>query len=171
VGAASAAIECHLTILNFANPSATAPQVVHHENVLFCARFIINNAIVLINRIKIEIDDLGKPPAEAVVAACLQRFRPVMLTTGTTVLGMMPLWWGGTAMLKPLAISIILGLLFATLLTLLVVPVLYAVLFRVAPPPKPPTVAPVEIEAADQAEIGAVRIAPPIYPLRGTRST
>ncbi len=113
---------------------------------------IINNAIVLIDRIKIEIDELGKPPAEAVVAACLQRFRPIMLTTATTVLGMMPLWWGGTAMFKPMAITIIFGLLFATLLTLLVVPVLYAVLFRVAPPPKPkrkPTPAPVTVEAAD----------------------
>ncbi|MFK8031350.1 MAG: efflux RND transporter permease subunit [Gammaproteobacteria bacterium] len=98
---------------------------------------IINNAIVLIDRIKIEIDELGKPPEEAVVAACLQRFRPIMLTTATTVLGMMPLWWGGTAMFKPMAVTIIFGLLFATLLTLLVVPVMYAVFFRVPPPPKP----------------------------------
>ncbi len=92
---------------------------------------IINNAIVLIDRIKIEIEELGKAPEEAVVAACLTRLRPIMLTTATTVLGMLPLWWGGTAMFEPLAVSIIFGLLFATLLTLLVVPVLYATLFRV----------------------------------------
>lgn len=92
---------------------------------------IINNAIVLIDRIKIEIDELGKPPYEAVIAACLQRLRPIMLTTATTVLGMMPLWWGGTAMFKPMAVTIIFGLLFATMLTLLVVPVLYSVLFKV----------------------------------------
>ncbi len=92
---------------------------------------IINNAIVLIDRIKIEIEELGKSPSDAVIAACLQRLRPIMLTTATTVLGMMPLWWGGTAMFKPMAITIIFGLLFATLLTLLVVPVLYSVLFRV----------------------------------------
>ncbi|MFK7887442.1 MAG: efflux RND transporter permease subunit [Gammaproteobacteria bacterium] len=95
---------------------------------------IINNAIVLIDRIKIEIDELGKTPEQAVIAACLQRFRPIMLTTATTVLGMMPLWWGGTAMFKPMAITIMFGLLFATLLTLLVVPVMYAVLFRVTRP-------------------------------------
>ncbi|MFK8017967.1 MAG: efflux RND transporter permease subunit [Gammaproteobacteria bacterium] len=94
---------------------------------------IINNAIVLIDRIKIEIDELGKPPYDAVIAACLQRLRPIMLTTATTVLGMMPLWWGGTAMFKPMAITMIFGLLFATLLTLLVVPVLYSALFRVRP--------------------------------------
>ncbi|MEM7611655.1 MAG: efflux RND transporter permease subunit [Pseudomonadota bacterium] len=92
---------------------------------------IINNAIVLIDRIKIEIDELGKPPNEAVVAACLQRLRPIMLTTATTVLGMMPLWWGGTAMFEPMAVTLIFGLLFATLLTLLVVPVMYSILFRV----------------------------------------
>ncbi len=92
---------------------------------------IINNAIVLIDRIKTEIEELGKPPGEAVVAACVQRFRPIMLTTATTVLGMMPLWWGGTAMFKPMAITLIFGLLFATMLTLLVVPTLYSLLFRV----------------------------------------
>ncbi|MEM7017591.1 MAG: efflux RND transporter permease subunit [Pseudomonadota bacterium] len=92
---------------------------------------IINNAIVLIDRIKIEIEELNKAPDEAVIAACLTRLRPIMLTTATTVLGMMPLWWGGTAMFEPLAVSIIFGLLFATLLTLLVVPVLYATFFRV----------------------------------------
>lgn len=92
---------------------------------------IINNAIVLIDRIKIEIDELGKPPREAVVSSCLQRFRPIMLTTATTVLGMTPLWISGTAMFKPMAITIIFGLLFATMLTLLVVPVLYSLFFRV----------------------------------------
>ncbi|MEM1180412.1 MAG: efflux RND transporter permease subunit [Acidobacteriota bacterium] len=92
---------------------------------------IINNAIVLLDRIQIEIDELGKTPADAVVAACLQRLRPIMLTTATTVLGMMPMWWGGSTMFRPMAVAIIFGLAFATVLTLLVVPVLYASLFRV----------------------------------------
>ncbi|MDM3869868.1 efflux RND transporter permease subunit [Porticoccus sp. W117] len=99
--------------------------------VISLAGIIINNAIVLIDRIKIEIEEQGKAPADAVVHACLQRLRPIMLTTATTVLGMMPLWWGGTAMFVPMAVTIIFGLAFATLLTLLVVPVLYAVFFRV----------------------------------------
>ena len=92
---------------------------------------IINNAIVLLDRIKIEIEALGKDQANAVISACQQRLRPILLTTATTVFGMLPLWWGGTAMFKPMAISIIFGLVFATLLTLLLVPVLYSVLFRV----------------------------------------
>ena len=92
---------------------------------------IINNAIVLLDRIAIEINDFGRSQADAVMTACQQRLRPILLTTATTVLGMTPLLWGGTAMFKPMAITIIFGLAFATFLTLLVVPVLYSLLFRV----------------------------------------
>ena len=92
---------------------------------------IINNAIVLLDRIAIEINELKREPYAAVVEACQQRLRPILLTTATTVLGMTPLLWGGSAMFKPMAITIIFGLAFAATLTLLFVPVLYAVLFRV----------------------------------------
>ena len=93
---------------------------------------IINNAIVLLDRIAIEIKEYGRTEAEAILQAAQQRFRPILLTTATTVLGMTPLLWGGTAMFKPMAITIIFGLAFATALTLLVVPVLYSLLFRVS---------------------------------------
>jgi len=92
---------------------------------------IINNAIVLLDRIAIEIDEFGRTQMDAIMTACQQRLRPILLTTATTVLGMTPLLWGGTAMFKPMAITIIFGLAFATALTLLVVPVLYAIFFRV----------------------------------------
>ena len=95
---------------------------------------IINNAIVLLDRIAIEIDEFGRSQAEAVFYAAQQRLRPILLTTATTVLGMTPLLWGGTAMFMPMAITIIFGLAFATALTLLVVPVLYTLFFRVALP-------------------------------------
>ncbi|MCG8370093.1 MAG: efflux RND transporter permease subunit, partial [Proteobacteria bacterium] len=93
---------------------------------------IINNAIVLLDRIAIERRDFGRSQADAVMHACQQRMRPILLTTATTVLGMTPLLWGGTAMFKPMAITIIFGLAFATCLTLLVVPVLYSMFFRVS---------------------------------------
>lgn len=93
---------------------------------------IINNAIVLLDRIAIEIREYGRSQAEAIMQASQQRLRPILLTTATTVLGMTPLLWGGTAMFKPMAITIIFGLAFATALTLLVVPVLYSLLFRVS---------------------------------------
>ncbi len=97
---------------------------------------IINNAIVLLDRIEIEIRDFGRTRADAVMVACQQRLRPIFLTTATTVLGMTPLLWGDTAMFKPMAITIIFGLAFATALTLLVVPVLYSLFFRVSFAPK-----------------------------------
>ena len=100
--------------------------------IISLAGIIINNAIVLLDRIKIEIEELGKGPQEAVISACQQRLRPILLTTATTVLGMTPLWLGGSAMFQPMAVAIIFGLAFATVLTLLVVPVLYSALFRVS---------------------------------------
>ena len=93
---------------------------------------IINNAIVLLDRIAVEINEFKRTEAEAIFEATQQRLRPILLTTATTVLGMMPLLWGGTAMFVPMAITIMFGLAFATALTLLVVPVLYSLLFRVS---------------------------------------
>lgn len=95
------------------------------------AGIVINNAIVLLDRIRIEIDENGRPPNTAVLEAAQQRLRPILLTTATTVGGLVPLWLGGGPMWEPMAIAIIFGLLFATLLTLGVVPVLYSLLFKV----------------------------------------
>ena len=92
---------------------------------------VINNAIVLIDRIRIEIEDVGRTPSAAIVEAAIRRLRPILLTTATTVLGLIPLWIGGGSMFRPMAITIIFGLLFATVLTLVLVPVLYSLLFRV----------------------------------------
>ena len=99
--------------------------------VIALAGIIINNAIVLIDRIRIEIDDNGLEPPQAVIEAAQGRFRPILLTTATTVAGLLPLWFGGGPMWEPMAIAIIFGLLGATVLTLGVVPVLYSLLFRV----------------------------------------
>ncbi len=95
------------------------------------AGIVINNAIVLLDRIKTEIEDNGLAPADAVIEASQQRARPILLTTATTVGGMLPLWIGGGPMFEPMAIAILFGLLFATFITLLLVPVLYSALFRV----------------------------------------
>ena len=53
-----------------------------------------------------------------------------MLTTATTIGGMIPLWLGGGPMFETMAVAILFGLLFATVITLLLVPVLYSLLFR-----------------------------------------
>lgn len=95
------------------------------------AGIVINNAIVLLDRIQIELDQSGKKPIEAIVAAAQQRFRPILLTTCTTTLGLIPLYLGGGLMWEPMAVAIMVGLLFATVITLLFVPVLYKILFAV----------------------------------------
>jgi len=99
--------------------------------VISLAGIIINNAIVLIDRINVEREENGLSPSDAVIEACQQRLRPIMLTTATTVGGMLPLWVSHDPMFETMAVSIIFGLLFATLLTLVIVPVLYSILFRV----------------------------------------
>ena len=93
---------------------------------------VINNAIVLLERIKIEQEENGLQPAQAVVMAAQRRLRPILLTTTTTVGGLVPLWLGGGPMFSPMAITILSGLLFATVLTLGVVPILYSIFFRVS---------------------------------------
>jgi multidrug efflux pump subunit AcrB len=70
-------------------------------------------------------------PARAVIESAQRRLRPIRLTTGTTVGGLIPLWLGGGVMYQPMAIAIIFGLIFATALTLGVVPILYSIFFRV----------------------------------------
>ena len=100
--------------------------------VISLAGIVINNAIVLLDRIKIEIEENGLPPPRAILEAAQRRLRPILLTTATTMLALVPLWLGGGAMFEPMAIAIIFGLLFATLLTLGVVPVLYSLFFRVS---------------------------------------
>lgn len=95
------------------------------------AGIVINNAIVLIDRIGIEINENRLEPRRAIIEAAQRRLRPILLTTVTTVGGLLPLWLAGGPMWESMAIAIIFGLIFATLLTLGVVPVLYALLFRV----------------------------------------
>ncbi|MGR8950418.1 MAG: efflux RND transporter permease subunit, partial [Gammaproteobacteria bacterium] len=99
--------------------------------IISLAGIVINNAIVLLDTIRINIDVKGIAPQSAIILAAKQRLRPILLTTATTVGGMLPLWFGGGPMWEPMAVSIIFGLLFSTLLTLAVVPLLYSVLFAV----------------------------------------
>ena len=102
--------------------------------IISLAGIVINNAIVLIDRIQLELDENNRSPYDAILAAAQERFRPILLTTFTTSLGLIPLWLGGGEMWKPLAIGIIFGLLFATLITLVLVPVLYRLFYKVSMP-------------------------------------
>ena len=99
--------------------------------IISLAGTVINNAIVLLDRIRIEIDENGLDPARALIESAQQRLRPILLTTATTIGGLIPHWLSGGPMWDPMAISIIFGLAGATILTFGIVPVLYTLLFRV----------------------------------------
>ena len=107
--------------------------------VISLAGVVVNNAIVLLDY-TIQLRDKGTERMEAIITAGMTRLRPVLLTAVTTILGLIPMatgfyfdfkkmqwiigsesaqWWG------PMAVAVIFGLAFATVLTLIVVPVLY----------------------------------------------
>ena len=107
------------------------------------AGMIMRNTVILVDQIDTDIA-VGHAPAEAIVDATLRRARPVVLTALAAVLGMIPLthsvFWG------PMAITIMGGLLVATVLTLVSVPAMYAAWFRV----KAGAPAPAAVPAAPQ---------------------
>ena len=98
--------------------------------VLSLSGLLIKNAIVLIDQVDFEIKN-DKPRYDAIVDATASRVRPVMMGSLTTVLGVAPLFFD--AFFKTMSVVLVFGLSFATLLTLVVVPALYAVLFRITP--------------------------------------
>ena len=89
---------------------------------------LIKNAIVLVDQMDIEIAE-GKARFDAVVDSAASRVRPVMMGALTTVLGVIPLF--GDAFFKSMAVVLVFGLTFATVLTLIVVPALYVVIFKI----------------------------------------
>ena len=95
---------------------------------------VIRNSIILLDQIRQHLDD-GKTPYDAVVESAALRFRPIMLSSVTDVLGFVPLipnpFW------RPLAVSFIGGLLLATAIGLLVVPAMYCWWYKVKEPCEP----------------------------------
>jgi multidrug efflux pump subunit AcrB len=95
------------------------------------AGMMIKNAIVLLDEVNLNLSK-GKTPYDAITDAAVSRLRPVALAAATTVLGVVPLlqdvFWIG------LAVVVMAGLSFGTVLTMVVVPVLYCILFRIKTP-------------------------------------
>ncbi|MEM7003386.1 MAG: efflux RND transporter permease subunit, partial [Pseudomonadota bacterium] len=91
---------------------------------------LIQNSLVLVDSID-ELIASGMPRLDALVESAASRFRPVMMGAFTTVLGVLPLYFD--AFFQSMTVVIAGGLSFATLITLLVTPVLYALLFRIGP--------------------------------------
>jgi multidrug efflux pump subunit AcrB len=100
--------------------------------VLALVGMIVRNSVILVDQIDTEIAH-GRTPWDAVIEATLHRFRPILLTAAAAILGMIPIaptvFWG------PMAYSIMGGLAVATMLTLVFLPALYVVWFRIKEPP------------------------------------
>ncbi|MBG0791415.1 MAG: efflux RND transporter permease subunit [Desulfovibrionaceae bacterium] len=89
---------------------------------------LIKNAVVLLDQIMLQLKS-GKPPYRAIVDSAVSRIRPVAMASATTILGMIPLVFD--PFFSSMAVTIMSGLMFATILTLIMVPVLFATFHRV----------------------------------------
>lgn len=102
--------------------------------IIILAGIVVNNAIVLVDYINL-LRERGQDKMAAIGEACRVRLRPIMMTTLTTVLGLLPMALGlgdGAEIRTPMAITVIIGLSTSTLLTLVVIPVMYTLIDRKA---------------------------------------
>lgn len=115
--------------------TGTTINVVVFIGLIMLAGIVVNNAIVLIDLIN-QLRAKGVDRREAILQAGRSRLRPILMTTLTTVLGLLPMAIGlgeGAEVRTPLAITVIGGLSVSTLLTLVVIPVMYELLDRETP--------------------------------------
>ncbi|GAX60846.1 cation/multidrug efflux pump [Candidatus Scalindua japonica] len=101
--------------------------------VVMLAGIVVNNAIILVDCINSRINE-GMPRREAIIEGGKIRLRPIMMTTTTTILGLLPLALGmgeGAELRMPMGITVIGGLLFSTLLTLILIPVVYDIVEKI----------------------------------------
>jgi HAE1 family hydrophobic/amphiphilic exporter-1 len=112
--------------------SGTNISVVVFIGLIMLAGIVVNNAIVLIDRIN-QLRESGLQKTAAIIEAAQSRLRPILMTTLTTSLGLLPMAIGlgdGAEIRTPMAVTVIYGLLFATLLTLFFIPVIYSLFDR-----------------------------------------
>ena len=112
--------------------TGTHVSVVVFIGLIMLSGIVVNNAIVLFDRIN-QLRQQGMDKHNAIMSAGKSRLRPIIMTTLTTILGLLPMAIGfgdGAEVRTPMAITVIFGLLFSTLLTLLLLPVLYSLFDR-----------------------------------------
>ena len=112
--------------------TGTTINIVAFIGVIMLAGIVVNNAIVLVDLIN-QLRSQGKARADAIMEAGKARLRPILMTSLTTALGLLPMALGfgeGSEVRTPMAITVIGGLLVSTFLTLVVIPVVYSLLDR-----------------------------------------
>jgi HAE1 family hydrophobic/amphiphilic exporter-1 len=112
--------------------TGTTINIVAFIGVIMLAGIVVNNAIVLVDLIN-QLQDQGKERIEAILEAGTARLRPILMTSLTTTLGLLPMAMGfgeGSEVRTPMAITVIGGLAVSTLLTLVVIPVVYSLMDR-----------------------------------------
>jgi HAE1 family hydrophobic/amphiphilic exporter-1 len=112
--------------------TGTTINIVAFIGVIMLAGIVVNNAIVLVDLIN-QLRAQGKSQFDAIMEAGTARLRPILMTSLTTALGLLPMALGfgeGAEVRTPMAITVIGGLLVSTLLTLVVIPVVYSLLDR-----------------------------------------
>lgn len=113
--------------------SGTTLTFVGTLGLLALAGIIVNNAVLLLDAIE-EARREGLPAAQAIEEAAAKRLRPIVMTKMVCILGLVPLWLFGGAVWTSLAVVMMGGLALGTLITLGLIPALYAAAYRVAPP-------------------------------------
>ena len=107
-------------------------SVVVFLGLIMLAGIVVNNAIVMVDYInRLRRDGMAK--FDAIVRAATVRFRPIVMTTSTTVLGLLPMALGlgeGAEIRTPMAVTVVAGLISATVLTLVIVPTVYSLVDR-----------------------------------------
>lgn len=99
--------------------------------IIALAGVVLNHAIILVDKMTIEKDDLGRSDQDAVVFGCQSRLRPIFLTVATTLVGLLPLYFFGGPLFQPVAVVLIFGLVTDTFLALGVIPVIYALFYKI----------------------------------------
>ena len=102
---------------------------------ILLAGIVVNNSILLVEFVEDFRHEKGVPIAEAVVEAGFVRMRPILMTTFTSLVGSAPLAMGlgqGSELMRPLAVAVVGGIAFSTLLTLFVVPCAYVIMHGAA---------------------------------------
>ena len=112
--------------------TGTSISVVVFIGLILLVGIVVNNAIVLIDRVN-QLRELGMTKRQAIVEGANQRLRPIMITTLTTILGLLPMAIGmgeASELRTPMAITVIGGLFVSTFLTLIIIPVVYDLIDR-----------------------------------------